>query len=222
MVEGIIFDVDGTLLNSMEIWMEMGQRYLKKFGIEAEENLGEILFDLTMEDGAEYLRSHYGLNQTVEEIHQGVNEAIFEFYEKEAMPKVHVRDFLEYAYSKNIPMTVATATDRPMIEAAFRRLGFDKYFKKIFTSTEVGKGKEYPDIFIAAMKEMKSSIENTWMFEDAFYSMKTSKSLGMKNVGIYDFSSAKYQKYIKELSDYYMEDWTNWRDLVAFMGIEEH
>lgn len=219
MVEGIIFDVDGTLLQSMEIWMGMGQRYLKKFGIEAEENLGEILFDLTMEEGAEYLKKNYGLNQTVEEIHQGVNEGIFEFYEKEAMPKEYVKEFLEYVYSKNIPMTIATATDRPMIEAAFKRLGFDKYFKKIFTSTEVGKGKEHPDIFIAAMKEMGSSNENTWLFEDAFYSMKTAKSMGLKNVGIYDFSSTQYQKYVKEMSDFYMEDWKNWKEIIREMGI---
>lgn len=218
MVEGIIFDVDGTLLQSMEIWMEMGQRYLKKFGIEAEENLGEILFDLTMEEGAEYLKNNYGLSQTTEEIHQGVNDGIFEFYEKEAMPKEHVKEFLEYVYSKNIPMTIATATDRPMIEAAFKRLGFDKYFKKIFTATEIGRGKEHPDIFVAAMKEMRSNNENTWLFEDAFYSMKTAKSLGLKNVGIYDFSSAKYQKEVKELSDFYMEDWKNWKELIKVMN----
>ena len=157
MSTGFIFDVDGTILDSMGIWMNVGELYLKDMGIKAEPNLGEILFEMTMNEGAEYIQKKYNLNLTTEEICTGINNRVYKFYEKEAMPKPKVIDFIEQAYDNKIPMTIATSTDRPMIEAAFKRLHIDKYFKKIFTTTEVGYGKDKPDIFIKAMEEMGTS-----------------------------------------------------------------
>ena len=142
MNKGIIFDVDGTILDSMKIWMDAGKIYLDKFGIEEKENIAEVLFDLTMAEGAKYIKETYKLDKTIQEIIDGINSVVYEFYENEAMPKDGVLEFIEYLYENKIPMTVATSTDRPMIEAAFKRLGLEKYFKKIFTTTEVG-GKWY-------------------------------------------------------------------------------
>ena len=148
MSTGFIFDVDGTILDSMGIWMNVGELYLKDMGIKAEPNLGEILFEMTMNEGAEYIQKKYNLNLTTEEICTGINNRVYKFYEKEAMPKPKVIDFIEQAYENKIPMTIATSTDRPMIEAAFKRLHIDKYFKKIFTTTEVGHGKDLSLIHI--------------------------------------------------------------------------
>ena len=119
MSTGFIFDVDGTILDSMGIWMNVGELYLKDMGIKAESNLGEILFEMTMNEGAEYIQKKYNLNLTTEEICTGINNRVYKFYEKEAMPKPKVIDFIEQAYENKIPMTIATSTDRPMIEAAF-------------------------------------------------------------------------------------------------------
>ena len=130
MSTGFIFDVDGTILDSMGIWMNVGELYLKDMGIKAEPNLGEILFEMTMNEGAEYIQKKYNLNLTTEEICTGINNRVYKFYKKEAMPKPKVIDFIEQAYENKIPMTIATSTDRPMIEAAFKRLHIDKYFKK--------------------------------------------------------------------------------------------
>lgn len=214
MAEGIIFDVDGTLLDSMGIWMDAGRLYLESLGCEVKENLGEIMFELTMAEGAEYIKKNYGLRYSIDEICDGINGRVYEFYEKEAMPKEGVREFLEYAYNKEIPMTIATSTDRPMIEAALKRTGFDKYIRKIFTTTEIGKGKAYPDIFDAAINEMKSSKENTWLFEDAEYSIKTAKKMGINVCGVYDFSSEDSQNKIKELSDIYIRNWNEYPTVI--------
>ncbi len=219
MVKGIIFDVDGTLLDSMMIWEGAGKLYLESLGYEVKENLGAIMFDMTMAEGAEYMKKHYDLKLTAEEIVAGVNTRVYDFYAKEVEPKAGVKEFLEYVYAKGIPMTIATSTDRPMIEAALTRTELARYIKKVFTTTEVGKGKNCPDIFVAAMNAMESSAGETWLFEDACYSMKTAKSLGIKNVGIYDFSSEKEQKYVKQLSDFYLGDWKNWKELIKVMDI---
>lgn len=219
MIEGMIFDVDGTLLNSMSIWMDAGKRYLEGLGYEVKENIGEIMFDMTMAEAAEYMQKKYGVNFSIEEICEGINSKVYDFYAKEAMPKEGVREFLEYAYSKKIPMTVATSTDRPMIETALKRTGFDKYFRRIFTTTEVGKGKDNPEIFEAALEEMESLRENTWLFEDALYSIKTAKSMGINICGIYDFSSDAHQGKIKEISDIYIKDWNEYEKVIEQMKI---
>ena len=95
MSTGFIFDVDGTILDSMGIWMNVGELYLKDMGIKAESNLGEILFEMTMNEGAEYIQKKYNLNLTTEEICTGINNRVYKFYEKEAMPKPKVIDFIE-------------------------------------------------------------------------------------------------------------------------------
>ena len=60
MVKGVIFDVDGVLLNSMPVWENLGELYLQKFGIQAEKDLSEILYEMSLKEAAEYLISHYG------------------------------------------------------------------------------------------------------------------------------------------------------------------
>ena len=202
MNKGIIFDVDGTILDSMKIWMDAGKIYLDKFGIEEKENIAEVLFDLT-----------------IQEIIDGINSVVYEFYENEAMPKDGVLEFIEYLYENKIPMTVATSTDRPMIEAAFKRLGLEKYFKKIFTTTEVGKGKDNPLIFEKAMEEMKSDKAGTWLMDDAFYSLNTAYNNGINTVGIYDDSSKLHQEKVKSVSTIYIKDWTQVKQLIADMKL---
>ena len=111
-------------------------------------------------------------------------------------------------------MTIATSTDRPMIEAAFKRLHIDKYFKKIFTTTEVGHGKDKPDIFIKAMEEMETTPKQTWLFEDGAYSIETAKQLGIKTIGIYDPASEKDQEKIRNLTNIYIKNWTEHKTLL--------
>ena len=214
MVKGVIFDVDGTLLDSMIIWADAGKRYIEGLGYEVKENLDEILFELTLPEGAKFLKEKYGLKQSIKEICDEINRQTYEFYAKEAKPKKGVEVFLKYLYKNNIPMTIATSTDRQMIEVAIKRLGWEKYFLKIYTTSEFGKGKDQPDIFIDAMEVMGTEKENTWLFEDGAYSMKTGKGLGLKVVGVYDYFSHNNQDKVKELSDIYMIDWTNCDELI--------
>ena len=220
MIEGIIFDVDGTILDSMEIWMNVGKRYLESLGTQAEDNLGEVLFSLTMKEGAEYIKNNYALDFSVEEIIEGINDTVYRFYAREAQPKHGIEQFLQWASEQKIPMTIATSTDRPLIEAAFTRLGLSDYFGKIFTTTEIGKGKGEPDIYIAAQQYMKSSRENTWLIDDALYALETAKECGFQTVGVYDSSSEKEQEKIVETADVYIRGWDAYETLIKEMGRE--
>ena len=209
MVKGLIFDVDGTILDSMSIWMNAGERYLNSLGIEIDYNLAEIMFEQTMDETARYIKERHHVEQSEKEIIDGINAMVYTFYEKEAMPKEGVLDFIEEAYAKGIPMTVATSTDRPMIEAAFHRLNLHNYFKKIYTTSEVGSGKDQPEIFYQAIKTMGSDEKTTYLLDDAFYALNTAHNAGIGTIGIYDFSSKCDTEKIKAVSDIYIEDWKN-------------
>ncbi len=211
MSKGFIFDVDGTILDSMSIWMDAGKLYLESLGIKTDENIGEVMFEMTMEQGAKYLQDNYNVELSIEEICQGINDRVFEFYEKEAPEKEGIREVLEKARNSGISMTIATSTDRPMIEAALKRLDLIDYFQEIFTTTEVGKGKDSPDIFNKAMLAMNTSPENTWLFDDAAYSLATAKKMGINTVGVYDVHSDGRQDEVKKFSDVYIKEWREYK-----------
>ena len=172
-----------------------------------------------MSEWAKYIKETYKIDKTIQEIIDGMNSIVYEFYEKEAMPKDGVLEFIGYLYDNKIPMTVVTSTDRPMIEAAFKRLDLEKYFKKIFTSSEVGKGKDNPLIFEKAIEEMNSNKEGTWLIDDAFYSLNTAYNKGINTVGIYDDSSKLHQEKVKSVSTIYIKDWTQVKQLIADMNL---
>lgn len=206
-IKGAVFDMDGTLLDSMPVWEHASERYLQNKGIVVEEKLSEILFSLSMRQGAAYVKEKYGLDEDIDTIVAGVNAIVFAAYEKEVAPKEGICTFLEELREKGIPMVVATSTDRPMVEAALKRTGLAPYFERIFTCTEVGAGKVEPDIFYAAAAFLGTEPGDTWVFEDALYAIKTAKAAGFPVVGIYDETSKKEQDGIRALADVYLRDW---------------
>lgn len=204
-MEGAIFDMDGTLLDTMPIWEHASENYLAKKGITVKEKLSEILFSMSMQQGAAYVKEHYGLSESIEEIVAGTNDIVAEAYRTRAEAKPGVREFLETLKARGIKMAVATSTDRVHVEAALKKNGLYDYFDVIFTCSEVGVGKVKPDIFDAAMEALGTKKTATWVFEDALYAIKTAKAAGFRTVGLYDESSQKEQEEIKETADVYLQ-----------------
>lgn len=206
MIKGIIFDVDGTILASMETWHNAGARYLKTLGKEAEENLGDILFELSIEEGAEYLKKNYALDLNIEEISEGILDSMGDFYFNEAALKEGAEEMLEEIAKRGIPMTVATSSDKEHITAAFERLDIMHYFKEIFTCSQVGAGKSQPLIFEMAAECMGTNPDETYVFEDGLYAVRTANDAGFKTVGIYDSVSDSDWNDLKKEADIYLND----------------
>lgn len=140
-LSGAVFDFDGTLFDTMSVWDTAGEDYLKQCGKVPRENLCEVLKPKSLSGAAEYLKKNYDLPLSVNEIVDGVNKTVGDFYLCEAQPKNGVREFLTTLREINVRMCITTAAERKLTEGALKRCGLFGFFDKIFTCGEVGHDK---------------------------------------------------------------------------------
>ena len=207
MVKGAIFDLDGTMLDSMFIWDTFGEEYLKTLGIEPRENLAETFKTFTLEQAAEYYREHYGVTYSVSKIVNEINNIVSEIYRTKVNLKPGVKEFLKMLYDNGVKMCVATVTDRHLVEVTLKRLGVIEYFSEIFTCASVGHSKEEPHIYREAQKYLGTPKKATVVFEDALYAIKTAKTDGFITVGVFD-EHEENQKELKMMADCYIENYS--------------
>ena len=143
--KGAIFDVDGTLLDSMPVWHNIGELYLESLGITCEKDLGDKIYAMSLEQGASYLRKEYHLEKSESEIIHEVLKIVDDFYRLEAPLKPGVRKVLDWFRNHGIPMAVATSGNRALALAALERTGAAEYFQTVLTCSEIGAGKDKPD-----------------------------------------------------------------------------
>lgn len=212
-----IFDFDGTLFDSMFIWDEIGERYLRSLGKEPNPSMREAVRTLSLYQAACYLRREYDLPLSTEGIMKGINQMIEHFYLSEILPKPGVCEFLEHMKKAGISMCIATASERYQIEAALKRCGMSQYFDATFTCSEIGHGKEEPFIFRQAMEVCGAERNTTVVFEDAFHAALTARRDGFSVIAVYD-ESEKYQEEIRRLADCYLVDFVHTKDFWEFVS----
>ena len=201
----IIFDADGTLLDSMYIWQELGGRYLRSLDIQPERDLAKILYPLSLEQGCEYLQKNYVPEKNLDEIRGGIVRIIQDFYIDEVEIKSGVKNFLISMREKNIPMVIATAGDRTLLNAALERNEIDEYFEAIFTCSELATTKHEPKIYLAAAEFLGLQPENIAVFEDSLFAIETAKAAGFITFGVEDESNEFEREKIIEVADYYID-----------------
>lgn len=204
MIKGAIFDIDGTLLDSMPIWTDVGARYLHSIGVTPKEGLGNILFSMTMEEGAAYLRRTYHLSQTEAEIQKGIVDIISNFYRYEVPLKTGMRELLEHLSGQSIPMTLATTGERELAEAALTRLGVWQYFSAMFTANELHTSKKVPLIYHIAADFMGTAPHETMVYEDVIHALTTAKNAGFQTTAVEDAASRKDRAAILAIAGHYI------------------
>ena len=215
MLKGVIFDFDGTLFDSMLIWDTIGESYLRSLGKDPAADLQRVLKPMSLLQSAEYLQAHYQIALSIQEICAGINQMVEDFYFNTVQPKPGVIELLEELHRRNIKMCIATATDRYQVEAALARCGMKQFFSEIFTCTEVGSGKDEPQLYHAALAHLNTAQSNTLIVEDAYYAIQTAKQAGFSVVGVYD-PYERNQSKVKSLSDIYLPDYSDLTELWKF------
>ena len=203
--KGIIFDCDGTILDSMGDWERLGLNLIqgKDVGRDYQEIRNDIR-TLTIRETAEYFYKELGLDMDRGDIEKHLEQEIMSKYQKEFLLKEGVLEFLER--NKHRKMCIATATEKNMVEAAVKRLGIQKYFQFIITSGEVGNSKEWPDIYNLSTEKMGLAKEDVVIFEDAHHAIVTAKREGYRVVAVEDPSAEPHRENIARLADRYIRD----------------
>ena len=189
----------------MGIWDDLGARYLRSLDRIPEEGLNKILFSMSMEQGAEYLNEHYGLNKSVKETVDGIGKMLEDYYFYEVLLKPGAKEILEFLKSKSIKMAAATSSPRTHIEKALSRNGLLGYIDKIYTTSEVGVSKHSPDIYNLAADFLKTKSEETLVFEDSLYALNTAKEAGFVTVGVFDEKGESNQAELENQADLYLK-----------------
>ncbi|MDY6333807.1 MAG: HAD family phosphatase [Lachnospiraceae bacterium] len=209
MIRGMIFDIDGTLLDSMPIWYDLGARYLRSLGIMPESDLGGILNSMTLEEGIMYLRSHYNLEESPSRIRRDLKGIMDAFYRHEVQTKPGARAFLQACQEQNIPMILVTIGDAELAEAALRRNGIWQYFAGVLTCEALHTNKHAPRIYQKAAELLGTDPSRTLVFEDLFYAVKAAKDAGFTVAAILDDAGRKDWPMMARLADIAIRDFTD-------------
>ncbi|MBO5287153.1 MAG: HAD family phosphatase [Clostridia bacterium] len=205
-ITGAIFDMDGTLLDSMDYWSRAADEFLLRQGITPLDNTSDRFLSLGMKNWYEFAKEAYSLDITYDVAYQGIYDVMNEKYNTCVKVKDGVIEMLKALSKKGVKMCLATATDRSSVEGILKRLGIDKYFSKIFTSSEVGLGKRFPLIYERALEYLGTPRETTYVFEDALYAMKTAFENGFRVVGVYDKNVKATREEIESLCHIYLDE----------------
>ncbi|MBQ7793977.1 MAG: HAD family phosphatase [Clostridia bacterium] len=203
-LEGAIFDLDGTLLDSMGIWEKVPNLYLSSKGLPESDTLHKEISVLGLEASAEYVGKKYNIPDSPQTILADIIAIVGEFYRCDAELKEGAAEFLRTIWEKGVKICVATATDKELAKAALERCGVLKYISNILTCDELETTKQVPLIYRTALDILGTEKDRTVIFEDAYYAAKTAKDDGFTVCGIYDKSESED---IKTLCDYYIENY---------------
>ena len=207
-IKGAIFDVDGTLLDSMYTWRYRGELYLESLGIKPREGLQLDVRRLGFIESPKLIKEEYGLSASPEEIRNEMMKMVNNYYQTCPRVKEGTIEFLEELKKNGVKMCVATATDRNMVEPGLINAGIRDYFDEIFTCGGLGTNKTKPFIFEKAMDFLGTTKEDTVIFEDALYAVKTAKKAGFFVTGIFDEQEPE-QEELQALCDVFVYNLKN-------------
>lgn len=208
-ISGAIFDMDGTLVNSLwgwdELWRWCGERFLGVENYRPDEDINKAVRTMVLSDAMDYIHEQCGFGRDGQELLDHFNEILPELYATKFNLKDGVLEFLEALRERGVPMCIASATETNFLEIARKLHNFDRYFCAYLSCATIGKGKEHPDIYEAALQTLGTERESTWVFEDSFVALETASSIGMPTVGIYDRYNFEQERLRRSATHYIAE-----------------
>lgn len=216
-IKAAIFDMDGTLIDSLGLWEitweELGVRLGKGAGFRPSKEDDKAIRTMLLREGMEMIHRNYDLGESGEEVHNIAVDITERFYKEQVTLKSGAREYLKYLKAKGVPMCVASATAPNLIKHAAERCGLYDYIDMFVSCADVGKGKEEPDVFLYALERLGTSLNETCVFEDSAVALTTAKNAGFLTVGIYDCHTFDHDK-LKKASDIYIDKGEDYRKLI--------
>lgn len=203
-IKGAIFDMDGTIIDSMWVWNRIDMDYLKRRGTDVPPDLLENIGHLSFNETAKYFKDRFNLSESIEDIQKEWNDMAFNEYSNNVTLKPGVKKFLNILKTKKVKISLATSNSLPLIEAVLKNNGIYKFFDSITTTDEVERGKNFPDIYLLAAKKIGLAPNECIIFEDILPAIIGAKASGAKVIGVHDFYSKNQMNDIMEKADSYI------------------
>ncbi len=199
--DAVIFDLDGTLVDSMWMWKSIDIAYLDRFGIALPETLQETIEGMSFHETAVYFKNTFSIPDSLDKIKCDWNEMAMDYYRYKVPLKQGALRYLRYLKEKGIPTGIATSNSRELLEAVLDATGLREYMTTTHTSCEVKRGKPWPDIYLHVAKQLGVAPARCLVFEDIEPGIAAGKAAGMRVCSIYDEFSAEHQERIRAMSD---------------------
>lgn len=186
MIKYYIFDLDGTLIDSLQVWKNVGNCYLKGIGINGEPDLDNIMKNMSVSEASIYLKKHFLLFQSVEEIVNGIFAVVERRYEEDIQLKPGVLEFLQSCEKKGYKMCVLTASSSTLANKVLQRLGVLDYFENIYSCQTLGLSKNNSQIYMKIIEKINIKNEECIVIEDALYAIESAKKANLYVKAIYN------------------------------------
>lgn len=206
-IKAVIFDLDGSLVDSMWIWKDIDIEYLGRFGIEIPDGLQKDIEGKSFSETAVYFKERFQIPDSLEQMKEDWNQMAWDKYVNEVMLKPGAGNFLNYCIGHGIKLGIATSNSRALVEAVADARGFGKKFDCIMTACEVEKGKPSPDIYLAVADRLGVDPVQCLVFEDITAGIMAGKNAGMRVCAVEDTYSLHQTGDKKKLADYYIRDY---------------
>lgn len=201
-IKACIFDMDGTIIDSMGLWHDIDIAYFEKYNKRLPDDYQSKIEGMSMRQTAVFTRETYGFSQSVDEIVDEWNQMAHDYYATRIEYKDNVVDFFEYLIKKGIKLGVATSNSRFLFDALSDSIGLGEYMDVVVTGEDVVHGKPDPECYITAAGRLGVSPDECLVFEDIIVGLNAAKSAGMKTCAVADsYSVSQWDKKV-ELADF--------------------
>lgn len=203
-IKAAIFDLDGTLVDSMWVWERIDMEFLKKRGYTVPENLKDNITHLSFKQVAQYFKTTFSIDDSVEAIMDEWHEMAYNEYSNNVFLKEGAMEYLHSLKKAGIKIALATSNSKPLLEATLKNNGIYDLFDSITVTDEVKKGKDNPDIYLLAAEKLNVNPVNCMVYEDIVAAVGGAKLAGMNVTAVYDKASEKDLNILKEKADKYI------------------
>ena len=210
-ISGAIFDCDGTLLDSMPMWLGMFSKLVSGYGADPTPELLDRVEAMTLPQACDYLHGELGMGESPEGLLEEIYRIVVHDYENvvEEMPGAHA--FVQSLASAGIPMIIASSSPSDVVRRALACHGLLDYFCDVLCTADVrdGRDKEFPDVYLEALERLGTPLEETWVFEDAPFAVRAARRTGLHVAGIYNDHDGRDEGFIRSWSDIFTHNYDN-------------
>ena len=205
--KAVIFDLDGTLIDSMWMWRDIDIEFLGRYGIELPVDLQSSIEGMSFSETAMYFKERFEIPESVDWIKEEWNRMAKDIYTNKIPLKEGTKEFLQFLKNKGMKMGIATSNSIELVTIVTEKLGIREYFDEIHTSCEVKQGKPAPDIYLYVAKTLDVKPEQCLVFEDVIQGIMAGKNAGMEVCAVWDSYSEDITVQKQECADYYIHSY---------------